>query len=108
VVAPVTVASAGLTLLLHVVHLATRGHLAVLADDTTAGECGEAEQSDQTHHTLRLESNTCARDDLFRAEVVSTISLRNLRSDNVVHAHRRSSDWMIVRTFGLSYHELSA
>jgi len=42
VVPPVTVAGAGGALLLDVIHFATRGHLAVLADDTSARESGEA------------------------------------------------------------------
>jgi hypothetical protein len=61
VIAPMTVAAARFSLFLDVCDLAARRHLAVPADDASAGECGEAEKSNETHIVLQttIEQTLC-------------------------------------------------
>ena len=77
VVPPVAVTAAGLSLFFHVIHFSARGHFAVLADDATASQCGEAEKSNKAHHTENLESNTCARSEISDALALLKISASN-------------------------------
>ena len=53
VIASMTVTAAGDALLLDVGDFPARGHFAVPADDAAAGECGEAENPNETHDVLR-------------------------------------------------------
>ena len=56
-VAPVSVTAAGLSLFFDVPDFAAGGHLAILADHAPAGESGEAEKPNETHHTSLLRAN---------------------------------------------------
>jgi hypothetical protein len=57
VIAPVSVTAAGLSLFFDVPDLAAGRHLAVLADDASASEGGEAEKPNEAHHTFVFRAN---------------------------------------------------
>jgi hypothetical protein len=61
VIATVTVAPAGVALLLDVIDFTAGRHLAVFANHATAGERRETEKPNETHHTYRNLSNSCTR-----------------------------------------------
>jgi len=46
-----TVCGACVAFLLHVIHVAAGGELAVPTDDAAAAECGESEEPNKTTHT---------------------------------------------------------
>jgi hypothetical protein len=57
VVAPVSVTAAGLSLFFNVPDFAAGRYLAILADHASAGESGEAEKPNETHHTFFFRAN---------------------------------------------------
>jgi|ERR1700730_18194027 len=59
VVAPVSVTAAGLSLFFNVPDFAAGRYLAILADHAPAGEGGEAEKPNETHHTFLPEQILC-------------------------------------------------
>jgi hypothetical protein len=52
VIAPVAMTPAALTFFFHVGDFSTRRDLAVLADDASAGESGEAKKPNETAHAI--------------------------------------------------------
>jgi len=67
VVTTVTMRTTRASLFLDVRHFAARRHLAVLANDAPAGQGGEADQPNKTHHVQIPRAGLCVQSSNIRA-----------------------------------------